>query len=175
METTTPDRVRRFFEHLGKSLRVNERVRIEVAGSVALILPGLICRQTADIDVVGEVPTVIRENHRLVDELQAAHNLHLGHVQTHYFPMGWQERAHYFDDFDRLQVYLLDVYDVFLSKLFSSRIKDMGDMRELLPQIDKHTLVRKLKDHCQSFLSAQRLKDIATDNWKILFGESLPS
>ena len=38
-----------------------------------------------------------------------------------------QDRAKYFDWFEGLTVYLLDVYDVFLSKLFSTRGKDMGD------------------------------------------------
>ena len=68
-------------------------------------------------------------------------------MQSHYFPSGWQNRAHSLEPFGRLQVLLVDVYDVFLSKLFSARIKDLEDLLVLAPQLDKDDLVEKLKDH----------------------------
>lgn len=172
MEKTNPDNVRRFFEHLGQHL--HRPVRLYVAGSIALIMPGYLSRRTEDIAVIDEVPEVIRNNHALVDTLQNSYNLHLGHVQSHYFPSGWQDRAHSMAPFGRLEVFSLDVYDVFLSKLFSSRLKDMEDMRVLVPQLDKDVLIDKLKMHAQGFLSAPRLLQIAQGNWKILFGEELP-
>jgi Nucleotidyltransferase of unknown function (DUF6036) len=172
MDKTKPDTVRSFFEHLGKHL--HRPVRLYVAGSIALILPGYLSRRTEDIDVIDEVPEVIRKNHALVESLQNSYNLHLGHVQSHYFPSGWQDRCHSLAPFGRLEVFLLDVYDVFLSKLFSSRLKDMEDMRVLLPQLDKDVLIEKLKNHAQGFLAAPRLLQIAKDNWKILYGEELP-
>ena len=43
-------------------------------------------------------------------------------------------------------MFLLDVYDVFLSKLFSVREKDRDDLRVLIPQLSKDVLVRKFKE-----------------------------
>ena len=172
MEKTDPELIRKFLDHLGRKLR--ESTRIYIAGSGALILLGLLVRHTEDIDVVDEVPKEIRDNHQLLQELQADYGLHLGHVQSHYFPSGWQNRAQSFDLFGRLSVYLVDAYDVFLSKLFSSRVKDMGDMRMLTPQLDKETLVQRFKGTCGSLLAAPRLNEIAQDNWHVLFGEDLP-
>jgi hypothetical protein len=172
MEKTEPEVIRQFFDHLGRRMRKD--VRIYVAGSVALILPGFLARHTQDIDVVDEVPEEIRENHQLTDELKNVYRLYLGHVQSHYFPTGWRDRAHYFDYFEGLTVYLVDVYDVFLSKLFSARAKDMGDLRLLVPQLDKQVLIERLQRTCGSFLATSRLLQLAQDNWHILFGEDLP-
>jgi Nucleotidyltransferase of unknown function (DUF6036) len=172
MEKTKPERVRQFLEAIGQQLK--HRVRVYVGGSIALILPGYISRRTEDIYVVGEVPEEIRQNHPLADRLEKIFGLRFGHVQSHYFPMNWQNRAHYLDTFEELQVYLLDVYDVFLSKLFSSREKDQEDLLVLAPQLDKSVLAEKLKADTRSFLAAPRLLEIATDNWKILYGELLP-
>jgi hypothetical protein len=173
MEKTSPERVRQFLEYLGQRVRGDHRLYI--AGSVALILPGYLSRKTEDIDVVDEIPKEIRDNHKLLDDLQQIFTLHLGHVQTHYFPTGWMDRAHHFDDFGRLSAYLLDVYDVFLSKLFSARVKDIQDLTALAPRLDKATLEEKLLAHCGSFLAAPRLKELATNNWKVLYGEDLPT
>ena len=173
MEKTRPETIRQFLEESSRTL--HQKVRIYVGGSVALIMPGFISRRTEDIDIVGEVPKELRENYALKDDLTARYSLHFGHVQPHYFPKGWQDRAHSLAPFGRLEVFLLDVYDVFLSKLFSVRDKDRDDLRVLIPQLDKDVLVQKFRDYAGDFLAAPRLKEIATDNWKILFGEDLPS
>jgi Nucleotidyltransferase of unknown function (DUF6036) len=170
-DKTRPETIRQ--EEAGRSLR--KPVRIYVGGSVALIMPGYVNRRTEDIDIVGEVPQELRENHALMDNLKQRYTLYLGHVQPHYFAKGWQNRAHSLDIFGELHVYLLDVYDVFLSKLFSVRDKDRDDLRVLIPQLDKEVLVRTFRESAGDFLAAPRLKEIATDNWKILFGEDLPS
>jgi hypothetical protein len=172
MDKTKPEKIRQFFEYVGQKLP--RPVRIYVAGSVALIVPGYISRHTEDIDVVGEVPEEIRNDHALTHKLEELFTLHFGHVQSHYYPMGWQERAHSLDSFENLQVSLLDVYDVFLSKLFSSRTKDQADLLVLAPQLDKTVLAKKLKTDAESFLAAPRLSEIASDNWQILYGEALP-
>lgn len=172
MDRTTPEQIRDYLETLG--LRIRNDVRIYIAGSCALILPGFIDRGTEDVDLVDEVPKEIRDEHSLLDELEKVYSLRVGHVQRHYFPVGWQDRAHSYAHFSRLSVYLLDVYDVFLSKLFSARIKDLGDLRLLMPQIDKRLLVDRFQTTCSDFLSAPRLKELATGNWQILFKEDLP-
>jgi Nucleotidyltransferase of unknown function (DUF6036) len=172
MDKTRPERVRQYFEQASRGL--HDTVRIYVGEPIALIMPGYISRRTEDIDVVGDVPKELRENHELMEDLEKSYALHLGHVQPHYFPKGWQDRAHSLAPFGHLQVFLLDVYDVFLSKLFSSRQKDMDDLRVLAPQLDKETLIHKLKNSAGAFLAAPDLPKIAQDNWQILFGESLP-
>jgi hypothetical protein len=172
MDKTKPERIRQFLESVGAELR--NSVRVYIAGSIALIMTGYISRRTEDIDVVGEIPDEIRNKHALMNQLEKTFGLHFGHVQTHYFPMGWQARAHSFDTFGDLQVFLLDVYDVFLSKLFSARLKDRDDLLVLAPQLDKAVLEEKLKTTASSFLAALRLKQLATDNWQILYGEPLP-
>ena len=172
MDKTDPESIRQYFQKLGFGLR--QTVQISVGGGCALILPGYLSRFTEDINVVGEVPEPIRTQYQLLDELEKLHGLHMGHVQSHYFPSGWQSRVHSFGVYNHLQVSLVDVYDVFLSKLFSVRFKDMGDLKLLAPQLEKDTLVHRFRETCQDFLTAPRLQEIASQNWKILFGEDLP-
>jgi hypothetical protein len=64
---------------------------------------------------------------------------------------------------------------VFLSKLYSARTKDRDDLRLLVPQLDKETVVRKLKETTQSMLVAPGLRAKAEQNWIILYGEPLPA
>ena len=111
----------------------------------------------------------------MTDDLQRAYRLQLGHVQRHYFPAGWRDRTHYFDRYDRLTVRLVDKHDVFLSKLFSARVKDHIDLDLIVGSVDKEMLVDLLKRCCDGFLSDERLKQLATDNWRSLFKEDLPS
>ena len=173
VDKTQPESIRQYFEHLGQSL--HKKLHIDVAGAVSLILPGYVERSTGDIDVVGEVPAEIRSQHKLLEDLEKLHGLHLGHVQTHYFPKGWSERVHSFGLFWRLEVSLVDVYDVFLSKLFSARIKDLGDLKVLAPQLEKPTLVDRFKTTCLDFLVVKRLQELAQNNWRIIYGEDLPT
>jgi hypothetical protein len=172
MDKTDPERVRQLFRELGS--RVRHRLRLAVGGSIALILPGYLERSTTDIDVVDELPAEIRSQHALLDELRKRYGLELAHFQSHYLPSGWDNRLHYLDTYGDLQVYLVDVYDVFLSKLYSIRTKDLDDLRMLLTQLDKETLVRKLKETTGSLQASESLLKRAQDNWYILFGEPLP-
>jgi hypothetical protein len=145
-----------------------------VGGSAALILPGYLSRQTEDIDAVDEVPAEIRSQHKVLQELADRYGLHLAHFQRHYLPMRWEQRVHSRPPYGLLQVYLLDVYDVFLSKLFSARTKDQDDLRALAPQLDKAILAQRLHDTTGSMLAAETLRQRAEKNWYILYGESLP-
>jgi hypothetical protein len=173
MDKTDPESIRQYFQALGFELRAT--TQIAVGGGCALILPGYISRFTEDIDVVGEVPAEIRTKYQLLDDLEKLHGLHMGHVQSHYFPRDWQDRVHSFGVYNHLQVSLVNVYDVFLSKLFSARVKDMADLKVLLPQLDKGELTRRFLATCKDFVATERLKEIAQKNWQILTGEELPS
>jgi hypothetical protein len=173
MDKTDPELVRRMFRELART--IHDPLRLAIGGSIALILPGYLSRATDDIDVVNELPKEIRSQHALLDELRRNYGLLLTHFQSHYLPVGWDKRLHYFDTFGSLQVYLVDIYDIFLSKLFSIRRKDMNDLRMLLPHLDKDTLTQRLKDNTADMLAAEELRKRAEQNWYILFGEALPS
>ena len=89
--------------------------------------------------------------------------------------MRWEQRVHYHEPIGNLQPYLVDVYDVFLSKLYSIREKDLDDLRVLKPRLDKDILVRMLLGDTASMLASSELKARAEKNWYVLFGEPLPS
>jgi hypothetical protein len=106
--------------------------------------------------------------------LSSRYALQLTHFQSHYLPTSWQQRLHAQEAFGQLQVYLVDVYDVFLSKLFSARLKDRDDLRMLAPQLDRGTIVRRFRDTTQELLATPGLRQKAEENWYIIYGEPLP-
>jgi Nucleotidyltransferase of unknown function (DUF6036) len=173
MEITRPEQVREFFRELG--MHVHRPLSLYIGGSIALIIPGYLSRPTEDIDVVDEVPAELRSQRELLKQLEERFALQLTHFQSHYLPMGWQQRVHSLESFGQLQVYLVDVYDVFLSKLFSIRTKDRDDLRRLKPRLDKENLVRRLQETTGSMLATPPLRQRAADNWYILYGEALPT
>jgi hypothetical protein len=173
MEKTDPEQIRRYLRDLGTRMR--RPLRLDVGGSVALILPGYLSRATDDIDVVDEVPADLRAEPALLHDLEGRYGLSLAHFQRHYLPMGWEQRLHFLDSFGELQVYLVDAADVFLSKLFSIRNKDFDDLRVLAHQLDKDTLIRRLQQSCSSLLAAPDLRQRAEHNWYVLYGEPLPT
>jgi hypothetical protein len=173
MGRTDPETVRQFLRQLGTQVR--HSVRLLVGGSVALILPGLLSRATEDIDVVDEIPPEIRQQHALLDQLVQAYGLRLAHFQSHFLPAGWENRLHSLGAFGRLQVFLVDPGDIFLSKLFSRRPKDLDDLRALLPNLDREMLLRRLTGSCAALLRDESLRPIAEQNWYVLVGESLPT
>jgi hypothetical protein len=173
MDVTKPEQIKRFLNDLGRQIR--RPLRVSIGGSASLILGGYLSKRTEDVDVVDELPPEIRSQYALLDHLKEVHDLELAHFQSRYLPAGWDKRIHSLAPFDKLQVSLVDVYDVFLSKLFSARAKDKKDLIAVLPQLDKETLVLKLKESTQSMLAAPDLRERAENNWYMLFGESLPT
>jgi hypothetical protein len=173
VEKTDPEDIRAYLRAIGTQL--HHGAKIYIGGSAALMLTDFLTRHTEDIDVVDEVPEEIRNAHRLLDQLEKTYALHIAHFQSHYLPPGWEARSHSLEPFGRLQVLLIDVYDVILSKLFSARDKDLADLRVLVPKVDRDTLVQRLKDTTQRWQQEPHLKERAQRNWYILFGEeSLP-
>ncbi len=172
MEKTDPEIVRQMFREIGT--RVQSSFRLYVGGSIALIIPGCLSRATEDIGVVDELSEELRSEHALLDDLRNRYGLILAHFQSHYLPSGWENRLHFLDTFGDMQVYLVDSYYIFLSKLFSTRSKDLDDLRLLTPQLDKEILVDRFKRTVNSMLASEPLCQRATQNWYILFGEELP-
>jgi len=173
VDTTKPETIRQFLRELGDAL--HQTTRIHLGGSGALILGQYLSRRTQDLDVVDELPKDIRDQPKVLDDLMKRYRLQIAHFQSHYLPQGWERRVHSLEPFGRLQVFLVDVYDIFLSKLFSGRPKDRDDLRVLLPQLDKEIVVRRLGDTTAAWKKEPPLLKKAQDNWHILFGETLPT
>jgi hypothetical protein len=172
MTSVKPDDVLEYLRTLGT--RTNTPARLTIGGSIALILAGQLSRPTDDIDIVNEVPADLRTQHELLDELSRRFGLHLTHFQSHYLPAGWENRLRSLGNFGSLHVMLVDSTDIFLSKLFSPREKDIDDLRVLKPQLDKQRLTDRLLDTAAPLLAEPQLKRHAADNWYVLFGQPLP-
>jgi hypothetical protein len=172
MEKTKPEDVKAYLRELGSHL--HGPVELFIGGSVALILADWLSKKTDDIDVVDEVPEPIRTQYELLDKLQARYGIYVRHFQSHYLPSGWQSRLHSTESFGGIRAYLVDAYDVFLSKLTSMRDKDRDDLRVVMPQLDKAVLERRLKDTMAAIFADPEMKENARHNWHILFGEELP-
>jgi hypothetical protein len=173
MEPTRPEHIKQFFRELG--VRIPQPIHIVVGGSAALMLFGHLCRRTEGVDVVDEVPFVLRQGSQLLDELLKRYGLYLTAFQSHHLSRGWEQRTHTLEPFRQLRVALVDPYDIFLSKLFSAREKDQDDLHHLKPQLDKETLARRLCETTASLQADAALKQRAVENWYILYGEALPS
>jgi hypothetical protein len=173
MDKTNPEDIRGYLRAIGSHLL--QKAKIYIGGSAALMLGDYLVRHTEVIDVVDEVPEEINKAHGLLEQLQQTFGLHIAHFQSHYLPPGWESRAHSLEAFGRLQVSIVDVYDVILGKLFSARDKDLSDLRVLVTKVDKETLIQRLKETTTRWQQESHLSEHAKRNWYILFGEeSLP-
>jgi hypothetical protein len=172
MDATKPEAVLEFLRTLGAG--VVRPARLDIGGSTSLILLGDLSRQTDDIDAVDEVPAVLRTEHDLLDRLARRFGLRLTHFQSHYLPVGWKDRVHSLGRFGQLDVYLVDVYDVLVSKLFSAREKDLDDLRAMAPRIDKRVLESRVQQYAGPLLAERRYAQSAKQNWYVVYGEALP-
>ena len=172
MDATKIEDALAFFEQLSEHVR--KPTRLNVGGSLALILRGLLSRQTEDADVVNEVPAELRNQHDVLNKLAERYGLSLTHFQSHYLPKGWEGRLRSLNTWGELEVYLVDPYDVMVSKLCSKRDKDLDDLRAMKPQIDRDKLKDRLIDSGQALVAEERLREAARKNWRLLFAESLP-
>lgn len=169
----TPETINRFFRDL--SLRVSRPTRLVIGGSIPLMLAGHLARHTEDVDVVDELPAELRGQHDVLNELSDRYGLRLAHFQSHYLPSGWEARLRSFAVFEKLEVFLVDPYDIFVGKLFSNRAKDRQDLNDLTSGLDRSVIVGRLRESTASFRSDARLLDAAKQNWFVLFGEQLPA
>jgi hypothetical protein len=173
MERTAPETMLQFLRELGA--RAEQEARIDIGGSGALILTGLLRRGTDDLDAVDEVPAPLRSQHELLNSLAARYGLRLTHFQSHFLPAGWEKRVRSLGTFGKLDVHLVDPIDIFLSKLFSARDKDLDDLRALAPVLDRSAVVARRINDCASLLGEPSLRANADRNWYIVFGDRLPA
>lgn len=163
--------VKQIFDLLGR--RVPGRVEVSVAGSIPTLIQGLTARPTADIDFVDEVPAEVRRQKKVLEQIRDEYGLSLGHVPVHYLPAKWQRRRQSLGDFGGLRVFLVDVYDVFVSKLSSKKEKHRQDLRVLAQQLDKETARGRLLTDGQAFLSDPAEKAQIERNWAFIYQEPL--
>ena len=172
VERTDPETIREFLRELGT--HILKPVSLNIGGSIALILDGYVSRATEAIDIVDEVPVDVRLQYDLLAELTKRYGIHLAHFQSHYLPFGWDKRLQSKGKFGLLEVFVVDVYDIFLGKLFSARKKDLDDLRAMKSKISKETLVERFRSTTMQLQDSGALKAHAENNWYILFGEKLP-
>ena len=61
-----------------------------------------------------------------------------------YLPAHWQNRRHWLGDFGGLRVYVVDEYDIFVSKLSSKKEKHQSDLGVLALKLDKEIARQRL-------------------------------
>lgn len=135
-------RLRRIFDLLGRAIR--GPVEVHIAGSIPTLIMGLTARPTGDIDFVDEIPVEVRTQRTVLRKIETEYGLKLGHVQSHYLPAHWQNRRKWIGDFGGLRVYVVDEYDIFVSKLSSKKKKHQSDLGVLALKLEKE-IARK---HC---------------------------
>jgi hypothetical protein len=173
MESTKSETVLQFLRELGTNCP--QPTRLEIGGAIAGILTGMLSRHTEDIDIVDEIPVIIRSQHDKLHELADRYGLSLTHFQSHFLPTGWQNRLRPFDRYGNIEVFLVDPADLFIGKLFSPRAKDRDDLRAMALQLDKTSLENRLRESAAALRAEPRLAQFAADNWYIVYGQPLPA
>lgn len=162
---------KQIFTLLGQ--RVHDRVEVNVAGSIPTLIEGLTARPTEDIDIVDEVPAEVRKQRSVLSKIQSDYGLSLGHVQSHDLPASWEQRRRFLGDFGGLRVYLVDSYDIFVSKLSSKKEKHKDDLRVLAQKLDRETGKRRLFDAGCAFLKYPHQRPQIEENWRFIYQEAL--
>ena len=163
--------IQQVFDLLGRG--IHDRIEVYVAGSIPTLIKGLTARPTTDIDLVNEVPLEIRRQKAVLKQIDASFGLSLGHVQSHYLPANWQDRRHFLGDFGSLRVYLVDEYDIFVSKLSSKKEKHIDDLRVLARQLDKDKAKSRLLGDGRPFIDNPFLRPRIEKNWQFIYQEPL--
>jgi Nucleotidyltransferase of unknown function (DUF6036) len=161
----------RIFDLLGRA--IHEPVEVHIAGSIPTLIKGLTVRPTGDIDFVDQVPEEIRLQHSVLRKIESDFGLKLTHVQSHYLPAHWQNRRQWLGDFGGLRVYVIDAYDIFVSKLSSKKEKHQSDLGVLALKLDKEIARHRLITDGRSFLDDPKLKPQIDENWRFIFQEPL--
>lgn len=173
MDVTQPETIRQFLQEI--SSHAPPPARIRIGGAVALILAGFLLRRTDRVDLVDETRADFALLPPIHAEIENRYGLGFARFPPRCLPQNWQQRIHFLDSFGQLRVYLIDVYDVFLSKLTSKLEKDFFDLRELAFRLDKAMLASRLSESTASLFAASDLRQRAEHNWYVLYGEPLPS
>ena len=165
------EQIEQFLRELGTG--IDQPTSIIIGGSVALTLQGFPRKPTDDIDVVDEIPLAIRERHALTAELARSHGIRITAFQSHFLPDAWERRTHSLPAAGKLQIQLVDAYDVMASKVYSERSRDRQHLRQLAPSIEKAKLHLRLQMFTRSLWQDEKYRGNAIQNWYIVFGDDL--
>jgi hypothetical protein len=171
MPHLSPITIRQFLRELGSAIA--HPARITMGGAASLVLRGLLSRATEDVDVVDEVPAVIRDEREILQELSVRYGLRMTHFQSHYLPRDWESRTVDFGTFGKIQVRLVDALDIVAGKVFSARPKDLDDFRMLSLTLNKEELRQRVLKGSTSLTSSDQNRRQAMTNWYIVYGEDL--
>jgi Nucleotidyltransferase of unknown function (DUF6036) len=171
VNTVDSRQLRQILHLLGQS--VHDPIDVTIAGSIPTLIKGLTARPTSDIDFVDEVPAAIRRQRSVLQKIRSQFGLTLGHVQSHYLPANWKNRRQWLDEFGGLRVYLIDEYDIFVSKLSSKKEKHQLDLRVLALKLDQDIARGRLLTDGRAFLDDPGLKPQIEENWQFVFQEPL--
>ena len=72
-----------------------------------------------------------------------------------------------------MRVYVVDEYDIFVSKLSSKKEKHQSDLGVLALELDKETALHRLLNDGKSFLDDPKLRPQILENWRFIFQEPL--
>lgn len=164
-----PDTLFDLLRDLGR--RLNAPAEIVIGGVLALMVDDIVVRDTADVDIVDELPAAVRAQPGLVDQLAQRYALRLTHFQSHYLPDGWRSRVHSLGKYDQLVAFRVDPLDVLLGKLFSTRNKDFVDLRTAWKKIDLDAFRRRLQTSARPYYKVERALAAGKHNWYVLTGE----
>ena len=120
---TTPKDIRLFLRELGTRLR--QPASISIGGSCSLLLTETLVRSTEGIDVVDEVPEVIRTDYALVEDLLRNYDLRISHFASHYLPNNWQNRTQSLGRIGKLDARLADPIDVLTGQAVQQAAKGL--------------------------------------------------
>ena len=111
VDAIDPNDILQYFRDLARQM--HQPTQLIIGGSIALTLSGDLMRLTEDINVVDKIPDEIRKQHQFLQELDDRYGLQLTHFQSHYLPEDGKARIHSIGTFGMLQVFAVDLYDVF--------------------------------------------------------------
>jgi hypothetical protein len=171
VDTINSTRLSRLLELLGRE--IHNRIDVHIGGSIPTLIKGLTVRPTIDIDFVDEVPAEIRRQRAVLRKIETDFGLKLTHMRSHFLPAHWHDRRHWFGDFGGLRVYVVDEYDVFVSKLSSKQEKHQSDLGVLALKLNKDTAKHRLLTDGQAFLDDRKLRPQIEENWRFIFQEPL--
>lgn len=170
MEATDRNDVLAMLRELGQYIR--QPAKLVIGGSIALIMDSVIIDATEDIDVVNELPAVIRNEHALLQSYVERYGLKLTHFQSHYLPDGWESRLRSLDRFGSIDVFLVERYDILAGKLFSRRSKDLDHVRNALKLLDESSFRDRIQRSTAKFREDDRILEAGRRNWYVLTGEA---
>ena len=171
MDSIDLTRIKRIFDLLGRVIR--GPVEVHIAGSIPTLIKGLTARPTGDIDFVDRFPRKFAASTRCCERSRPILASNWGMSSLIICRLDGLIAGSGYGDFGGLRVYILDEYDIFVSKLGSKQKKHQSDLGVLALKLDKEVAKRRLFSDGRSFLDDPKLRAQIEENWRFIFQEPL--